>query len=1223
DAELAITGGELVLAPSGAAETRASLSVRGAVRPPGATTRTSLVVQGTLAIARDGAVLSVQSVELLTVRPGVSLAAVTLADTGADAPAVVHVSPQKLGLTVNLPRGSRAGRPPFELLPGWSIGADAAVHGHASLDIAPPSPGRVSAAAIVGMQLVVETELDASAPEPGARPPALGAVLTYRLRASAAPALALRLTGEYRAQSVLRWASEDGQSRLHHTVRFLMRQATLPDLVSDDAAASFLTVSAGAVIELPCLATHSIVDDADGAPRELLTWVAAQRLRIGSVTWFTGDVLLRAANRPSVLEPTAQREKLTYQDPRSIETGFVGALGAALNTALTGAREPTMVIEASEAFWLAPAPAGDARRSSVALWRSERQRLDGTPSSDASFELDRGATWLRLPMPFLTDTRGVVRTAAQTTPALAALLDNATQPPPTPRPRWARWHRIDRSTEILGREELARRGSLDRYSRSHAPLVPGYGGGMDQVVLRTVAYATIVPYTLPLTGFAPGSLIFRTWRPSSGTEAPFGATLEVLNALIDPARAIRCTAATELVPDTAGNGRPYLLASPLSELTLTEDAATAATAAAAELRQRVVLEVWLPDDHPGSDGAPALAARAVFHVPVAVDDDWEAVLSERDPAQTMRQRPRLWVAQLEDTLAGAALLRATALDAGPLPAKRYFLLGARALPIVRASGPRGRLGVAAPAQPDLRYRALAAPIQDPLMTGPDCLAGRVYHEERSWYRAPRPTPDNDAPGPIARFEAQPDSIARGEEVTFHWTIDSEAILVLEVPGHPPLDVSGRDHATVHLEVTTLVGLRALDDHGATVGYREAAVVVAVPVAGSAVGLAYKLAGTAAGPRHRSRRARTDASAGGQRWLELTRDVVFGDVTRPPAERPQREPGWYLPPARVLAWESADLGRSLAGILATRTTAIYASGRAGALVRVRAALLHETSDGAVHRSASFPHALRHPRPVHLPEELRAVCAAAPVAVPAPFRATELTWRDPLYDRRLFAVGQSGAIGRLTLALDRSRSGAVDVLYPEVVLDLADLGAAWSIALRVQLVRDGRVVDELACAIGPAGLTRAGATAVVAGAEGPQPRAGKRRWVLELGLAQPEAVDGGFGATPQDKDELLAIAELRASPSMPPEEPVSLTAVIRAQSTWPQPQNAFAVVRSRTGAPDALVAFGWLVQPVIVRREDRFRGDAWTGMFRHRHVAPGDDAADARFTIQTITSYGESS
>jgi hypothetical protein len=907
------------------------------------------------------------------------------------------------------------------------------------------------------------------------------------------------------------------------------------------------------------------------------------------------------------------------------------------------------------------------------LWRDGPWTLAGLPTAEADFFPPDAATvhdWLRLPLPLLTDTAGVIAQSQDLARALRGALPDPAQPAP----------QVEGQL-LVSREALLHRALLDQYSLHHRPPHPGYGDPVDQVLLGPDAWEQLLPYTRLLPGFAPGWLVFADWPARSRADGvaglpPFAAAGDALGRLASPGRPPGSwLAATEATPDATAadlpwqqligpeGPRPYLLASPLVAIqhTVAPDPAPAAH----EVELRILLEVWVPATNGGAGTAgvqPVLAARNVFRLAVAPDDDWTTVLftgpAGGQPESPLRARVRDWVSQASATIFSplTPLLRATALTPSSLPPKAYFLLARPDTATGQRPVKRGVFGSRGQLRPDLRFEALSGPpAADPLGLGPDYLGGQVYYEPRTWFVPPAPVLDNPMLAvAIDSLTVEPAVSDPGQPVTLRWTTHGDHLsLRLGVKDQDDaLDVTGQTSRTVVPQRTGVYVLRALSGSN-QVDAREVAVVVRVPAAGSAVGLAYKLAGTAAGPAHPSRLPWSDPGANHHRWVEALRDLMFLDLTR--ADRASHdEPGRFLPSTRRLDRGSQPDRGALRPFLPTRVVQLFTSGRPGGLLRVRTALLDEDSIGMLRRSASLAHELRHPRPVPLPPELfpfdpaqpvdadhpapRRTCGVAALPGPAPFRFARLTWQDPLFNRRLLAVGQEVTGNKLVLGLDRAIYAGVDVLYPEV--RFIPEAAGWSLALTIGLHRKDPAapykLGEVSYQITDTAVTKISglqSRGELHGIRRPPTLAGVRRWVWELGLSQPavleapDADNDNFEITLQNYDEVRATVRLLDASGKELQR-LQITGTVRTDiEVWPQPQNAFGVLRTgpassgATGPQTDLVAFGWLPKPRVIKRGDRFNPDSWAGTFTHIDARISATDTPTAYEVLSFTADGE--
>jgi len=1002
-----------------------------------------------------------------------------------------------------------------------------------------------------------------------------------------------------------------------------------------------------------------------------------------------GELRLVAVYQRALTAAEVRRNFQALDRPASrvlAENGFAGPLGDALADALrkAAATTDTMIVEASEAFWLrfqaadsTPAvgttrPAG---RDPAVLWRDGRWTLAGLPTAESDFFPLNTATvhdWLRLPLPLLTDTAGVIGQSKDLVKALQCALPDPAQPPP----------QVE-GQPLVSREALLHRAMLDQYSLHHRPPHPGFGDPVDQVLLSPDAWERLLPYTRLLPGFAPGWLVFADWPARSRADGvagppPFAAASDALGRLASPGRPPGSwLAATEATPDVTSaelpwqqligpdGPRPYLLASPLVAIqqTLAQDPVPAAP----EVELRILLEAWVPASGGGAGAAgvqPVLAARSVFRLAVAPDDNWTTVLftgpAGGQPESPLRARVRDWVTQASATLFSTLtpLLRATALTPSALPPKAYFLLARQDTATGQRPVKRGVFGSRGQLRPDLRFEALSGPLAlDPLGLGPDYLGGQVYYERRTWFEPPAPVLDNLTLAPPAAIDSltvEPAVSNLGQPVTFRWTTHgADLSLRLGVKDQDDfLDVTGQTSRTVVPQRTGVYVLRALSG-SKQVDAREVAVVVRVPAAGSAVGLAYKLAGTAAGPAHPSRLPWSDPGANHHRWVEALRDLMFLDLTR--ADRASHdEPGRFLPSTRRLDWGPAPDRRALRPFLPTRAVQLFTSGRPGGFLRLRTALLDEDNLGMLRRSASLAHELRHPRPVPLPPELfpfdpaqpvdadhpapRRTCGVAALPGPAPFRFARLTWQDPIFNRRLLAVGQEVTANKLVLGLDRAIYAGVDVMYPEVRF-IPEV-AGWSLAFTISLYRKDATTSyklgDVTYQATDAAVTKTGglqSRGELRGIRRAATPGGVRRWVWEIGLNQPAVLENtgadndNFEITLQNYDEVRVTARL-LDPSGKELQRLQLTGTVRTDvEVWPQPQNAFGILRTgpggsgATGAQTDLVAFGWLPKPRVIKRGDRFNPDSWAGTFTHIDARVSAADTPAAYEVLSFTADGE--
>jgi len=1059
------------------------------------------------------------------------------------------------------------------------------------------------------------------------------------------------------------------------------------------------------------------------------------------------------------------------------ENGFAGPLGDALASALQKSTNETMIMEATEAFWLRSMSVLAVARDFSALWREGQFALAGLPTMESDFfPSNEGTThdWSRLPLPFLTDTVGVIGEATQSSMALETAmqctLPVAGQKPPE----------VD-GLLIVSRESLLHRSMLDRFSLGHRPLHPGYGRPMDQVLLQPESYERLLPYTQTLMGFAPGWLVFTDWPPNADgskdviKSKPFSASGEVISRWISAGSdSPILVAATEVTPDIVpaelpwqqiighdGRPRPYLLASPLIalrqtvtapikknegwtglqsiqdlinvnpdaiELALhwvnqlssnelkslvpdapggysitdegygigmvvaeriigarTKDGPFGSLEALLDIRGfgidklsdllfaaqrasgsdiRILVEIWVPasgDRWERSSVEPVLAARRVFRLALTADDNWETILftgpAGGRPESSVRAKVREWVKHEPATIFSALspLLRVTLLTpTDTLPPKAYFILTSQASASGQRPTRRSVFGSTSLLRPDLRFEALAEPPNpDPLALGPDYLGGQVYYEPRAWFEPPRPVIDDVTPGgAIDRFTAEPDLIKSGEPVILRWETRGDSLpLNLGIKDQDEVtDVTGKESLTIHPEQTAIYVLRAFSD-GKPIDFREVSIVVQVPAAGSAVGMAYKLAGTAPGPAHASRLSWAEPNAQNHRWVETMRDLMYLDQTRDAASH--YEPGWFLPPTRRLDWGTSADHDALQPFFPTRAIQLFTSGRPGSLMRLHTALLNEDKDGMVRRSASMAYEFRHPRPVPLPPELypfdpdqtvvagdqtpRRTCGVELLDGPTPFRYKRLKWQDPIFNRRLLAVGQEASVDAFVLGLDRAIYAGVDVIYPEIRFIPPKVLDEWSIVLTVSLHRkdvtglytlgevEYRVTESTVNKVH--GLQSDG---ILDGIRQANASKGIRRWIWELGLNQPAVLESvvaendNFEFALENYDEIHVTARLMDKTGRELQN-LQLAGKVRTDiEVWPQPQNAFGVLRTEQlgeFTQTDLTAFGWLPKPRVIKRGNRFNPDSWEGTFNYVDAFVGKAGSTVSYEILTITAYGE--
>lgn len=1130
--ELRVTGGAVVLDRRLVPQATSTIELEVTLGPTASPPLVDLDLTVTLAARQE---------PLAALRRARFLASSATAQLVSLEQAAVTLRAGRLAVAATARPGFRAGLPPFPVLPGWPVDDSSELHAYVALALAPSPPsGRVTSVLVSEAQLSIETAL--------LTPARLDTTIAMAISGGGEPRFQLALTGQLAATSDLTWPTADGNSRWRHDVTFTLHQAILPgERLRSDAASFFAPrlLSAagdpsglGGMIEVPCLATHRVHEEASG--KSVASWTAAQRLRLGAPESFAQEISLRGARH--VDELTVRRRPsnshwFEYRDAAEIEQGFIGPLGGQLAEAWRN--QVTMVLEATEAFWLRLAPGLAAARDTAVLWRRDAAGVGCAPTRPGDFTAT--ADWVRVPVPFVTDSRGLARAARDAAPTgeLARLLGN--RPRRVPPPPGGSHPKLP-----LPRHALLHRRDLDRAALLTPPPRPPLGQMIDAVLLQPDAHERWLPFLRAWPGFEPGWLTFVQWKPDTSSAdyaVPFAATAEALAGLAATAAGVErlCLAVTEVVPESDPR-LPRLIPSPALEL-------RPAAALTVGDQIRLLVELW----HPGRQLGLSLLGRAVFSFAVPAGATWPQLLFG-DPGEDLLRAalPRWLEAQRARLPAGVtALIRARALTPLPQLAEPavYLLLDRdrEALPPVKAR--RDRLAPRQPVPVDLYLEPrAAAALPDALALGPELIAARVFYATDADVRPP------DEPA----------------------------------------------------------------------------------VAGNAVGLAYKLAGTAPGPRHRSRLPRAHPAAEDRRWIEAVRDQLFVDRTRRDLAV-RAEPGWLLPAARRLPPLPATQAASAAApFLPTQVTHLFTAGRPGELIRLRTSLLTEGRDGLLRRGASLAHELRFPRPAPLPPSLRPFHPDAPgqtvkiERLPSrpPFAFASLTWQDPIYNRRLLAVPQETEGDGLTLVLDRSIYGGVDLLYPELRYLPSPQATSWSITATARVLRER--ASRLA-AVAQLSWSIDDTSAFVRDARGERPlpaaRDGAaRRWVLELGLDQPEPeqFDAALAPAAQNRDVLAVEAVVRWTENgVARSRSINLRALIRTDlQVWPQPQAAYGILRTRGAQPQELTAFGWLPRPLIVRRHDRFVPESWRGTFRAFDTWISlDEAEPVAHEVATYTAYGE--
>lgn len=160
-------------------------------------------------------------------------------------------------------------------------------------------------------------------------------------------------------------------------------------------------------------------------------------------------------------------------------------------------------------------------------------------------------------------------------------------------------------------------------------------------------------------------------------------------------------------------------------------------------------------------------------------------------------------------------------------------------------------------------------------------------------------------------------------------------------------------------------------------------------------------------------------------------------------------------------------------------------------------------------------LRFPRPAPLPRALRPMHPLAPgrtalvEPLPSrpPFAFANLTWQDHIYNRGLLAVTKQTEGGSLTLLLARSIYAGIDVIYAELRYAPPPGVTTWTITATLRL---SSVVSSRLSTVAQLDWTIDEAALLLRDARDRRPipaarQGAKRRWVLELGLDQPEPLD----------------------------------------------------------------------------------------------------------------------
>ncbi|MEO9966447.1 MAG: hypothetical protein ABJF11_11695 [Reichenbachiella sp.] len=663
---------------------------------------------------------------------------------------------------------------------------------------------------------------------------------------------------------------------------------------------------------------------------------------------------------------------------------------------------------------------------------------------------------------------------------------------------------------------------------------------------------------------------------------------------------------------------------------------------------RIHLQFWSANSNSSATFNLGLAIESVFLLGITEEDSWQSVLfPPEDPESYSKVRQRIWEWVATETsrlnIATSPLLRVQLLTPSSfLEQRKYFLITSRPSGGVLRQTKRKQLNTTVPLVVDLRFEKMGDTVfKDPLASGPELLDGKVYYESRAMYEPADPKLDNQQwKRIISSFKVEPKTINKGEVTTLNWVCDEEGIYQLsEREADLITELEGKS-TVLKPEKTVVYVLTLKDKSGQIIDRVETFVKVRVPAAGNAIGFTHKIAGTAPGPLNTERTSPQSNDVGYHRWLEMTRDVIFHDVTKTVGlSQSPLDQGDLLPASRKIAFEAKGLDRSnMNPFLAPRVGHIFTAGRPGTMMNFRLAGLIESNDAMVRRGGSWGNEFRFPRPVPLPRELYPfdadytgglsdelpTCSVASLDGPEPFTFYQLAWQDPIFNRRLLAVAQEQVQGAVFLGMDRPVYAGKDVCYPEVRIMEKDLGN-WKLVLDVMIERtvnfQSETVDIKTFEIIPGHVIN---TAYPSrNIEEVTKLGDETRYVFEIGIAQKEAVDDNFLNDPENEDLLIVRARLYLNG----DERVNteLRGLIRTdKDSWSQPQNAYGVER-KTHLGDTMqsdiVAFGWAPKPKIVKRRDRFRPDSWEGTFRYKDAFVKPPGATIDYEVFSITSYGE--
>lgn len=1204
----------------------------------------------------------------------------------------VELSPGKLSMAINKAVGWGKNKPAFELLPGWDISDKESLQAYLSLEIInPPANGEVIDAPLKNLEMVIETAVST--------PDVLSAQLIYSLNTNQVAQLEIKLTGILSLSNEISWSVSDETSYIHE-IDIVLREAILVGSKLDATGEAFFrpkymnpAENNGAttgMIEIPCLVKHRLTKQNGASLDIFLQWTAPQSIRIANTKSYIEEVLLRGTANVQLAAISSNKTQsgshyrsrfrintrfdyshddlsIKFKPSAEVEMGFVGDLGAELEQ-LLNITEDIMVIDATEAFWIRPLSADVNKRSPMDLWRKNELALSGMPTFDIDFD-DSGksdsANWTRLAMPFITDTTGHIR--ANKSQALNKLLSNI--PPSYDNKDERNFYR----PTYISRESILNLSEIDQFSLDNQPAEVKKGNGFDQVIYDPAAYQRLFPFTTTQSNFDPGWLSFNEWQLDNKEEntrgIPFGSTLSIIKVLNDQHDVVQL-AVTEAVPKIVGlpgdndfQLHSYFIASPVVDVIeksipfrskvqpLDKPAGTSPSEQEVFEEIRIAVQFWLPENKGSLTQSTQLilATESVFLLGITEEDSWETVLfAPEDTTGRSKVRKRIWdwveVEKNRININVSPLLRVRLLTPSTLlEDKQYFLIQSRASGGLIQKSRRKELNTNFPLTIDPRFEQLPeGTYTDSLAAGPELLSGQVYYEPRAWFEPTAPVLDNQQwKGIVTDFKIEPPLINKGDTIILSWRCDKEGTVTLtDREGIISAPMEGNSF-TIKPEQTTVYVLTLYADSGEVIDMVEASVLVRIPAAGNAVGFTHKIAGTAPGPLNQSRKIPNQAEGNYRQWLEMTRDLVFEDVTRNNGTTSLLEPGILLPASRKIAYEALEIDKSnLSPFLAPRVGHIFTSGRPGAMMRYRLANLIEGEDATVRRGGSWANEFRFPRPVPLPPELYPFdpeyqagidetdlpsCSVEVLEGPEPFAFYGLAWQDPIFNRRLHAVAQELTQGELFLSIDRIVYSGKDICYPEIKI-LNDKLTNWKVKVEVKIQRTvnflPETVEKINFEITKTKVINVDFPDINIKKEARQ--GDSNRFVFEVGINQPEAIDDNFIAIPENEDLLVVTASLLINNDE--RDRIQLKGLIRTdKDSWSQPQNAYGVIRkvhqNEQEIQSDIVAFGWAPKPKIVKRRDRFRADSWEGTFRHKDAFVKPPNTSIGYEVMSITSYGE--